>query len=50
MSYRQEYNKSIQQPVEFWREKAQDLHWFKFPEAISLKMKTKYTTGFLMGK
>jgi len=34
MPYRQEYNKSIQQPVEFWREKAQDLHWFKFPEAI----------------
>ena len=34
MSYRQEYNKSIQQPVEFWREKAQDLYWFKFPENI----------------
>lgn len=34
MSYHQEYNKSIQQPVEFWREKAQDLHWFTFPENI----------------
>ena len=34
MSYRQEYNRSIQQPVEFWREKAQDLHWFTFPENI----------------
>ncbi|MCS5591695.1 MAG: propionyl-CoA synthetase [Gammaproteobacteria bacterium] len=34
MSYRQEYNKSIQQPVKFWREKAKDLDWFKFPEKI----------------
>lgn len=34
MSYRQEHNKSIRQPVEFWREKAQELHWFKFPEAV----------------
>ena len=34
MSYQQEYQRSIDQPEDFWREKASDLAWFKKPETI----------------
>ncbi|MBL7002859.1 MAG: propionyl-CoA synthetase [Gammaproteobacteria bacterium] len=34
MSYQQEYTKSIDNSEEFWKEKAQQLDWFKFPEKI----------------
>ena len=37
MSYQAEYSKSINTPEEFWREKAQDLAWFKQPEKILSK-------------
>ncbi len=37
MSYQSEYTRSIQQPEEFWAEKAQTLDWFKFPETILSK-------------
>lgn len=34
MSYQNEYNKSMQNPEAFWKEKAQDLSWYQFPENI----------------
>jgi propionyl-CoA synthetase len=34
MSYEHEYNQSMQDPEGFWKEKAQALHWYKFPENI----------------
>ena len=34
MSYRAEYDRSMNDPEGFWREKAQALKWFKFPEKI----------------
>ncbi|WP_207063053.1 propionyl-CoA synthetase [Motiliproteus sp. SC1-56] len=37
MAYLDEYNKSIEQPAEFWAEKAQALDWFKAPETILSK-------------
>jgi len=37
MSYQAEYSKSINTPEDFWREKAEDLAWFKQPEQILSK-------------
>jgi propionyl-CoA synthetase len=37
MSYKAEYQRSMDDPEGFWREKAQDLKWFKFPENILSK-------------
>ncbi len=34
MSYTSEYEASINQPEEFWRDKAKQLEWFTFPETI----------------
>ncbi|MBF0264728.1 MAG: propionyl-CoA synthetase [Gammaproteobacteria bacterium] len=34
MSYQAEYDHSMQNPEEFWKEKAQDVSWFKFPDKI----------------
>ncbi|MCZ6618273.1 MAG: propionyl-CoA synthetase [Gammaproteobacteria bacterium] len=34
MSYAQEYQRSLTDPEEFWREKARMLPWFEFPETI----------------
>lgn len=34
MSYQAEYQRSMNDPEGFWREKAQALPWFKFPETI----------------
>ncbi|MEZ5477869.1 MAG: propionyl-CoA synthetase [Thiolinea sp.] len=34
MSYQAEYQRSMNDPEGFWREKAQALKWFKFPENI----------------
>jgi len=34
MTYKAEYLKASQQPEEFWRQKAQDLDWFEFPQNI----------------
>ncbi len=34
MSYASEYQASINQPEEFWRDKAKQLEWFTFPQAI----------------
>jgi len=33
-SYQEEYQLSIEQPEQFWREKARDLAWYKAPETI----------------
>ena len=37
MSYREEYRRSIEQPVAFWREKAEALSWHRFPDTILAK-------------
>ncbi len=34
MSYLAEYQRSMNDPEGFWREKAQDLEWFSFPQQI----------------
>ncbi len=34
MSYQQIYRQSIDQPEEFWRDKARALPWYKFPQTI----------------
>ena len=34
MSYQSEYDRSMNDPAGFWREQAQALEWFKFPEHI----------------
>ena len=34
MSYRDEYQRSIENPEDFWREKAEALPWFSFPETM----------------
>lgn len=39
MSYQAEYQRSMDDPEGFWREKAQALSWYKFPENILSKDK-----------
>src|SRR5258705_9316878 len=34
MSYATEYRRSIDDPVDFWRQKARDIDWFEFPQTI----------------
>jgi acyl-coenzyme A synthetase/AMP-(fatty) acid ligase len=34
MSYTTEYRRSIDDPVDFWRQKARDIDWFEFPQTI----------------
>ena len=34
MSYASEYRRSIDDPEDFWREKARDIEWFEFPKTI----------------
>ncbi len=34
MTYQEVYSKSIDQPIEFWREQADKIAWFKKPESI----------------
>ena len=34
MSYQAEYQRSMDDPEGFWKEKAEALKWFKFPEKI----------------
>ena len=34
MSYKAEYQRSMNDPEGFWRKQAEDLDWFKFPQQI----------------
>lgn len=34
MTYQEEYEKSLESPQEYWREKAKAINWFTFPESI----------------
>ncbi len=34
MSYQAEYQRSMNDPVGFWRKQAEDLEWFRFPQQI----------------
>ena len=37
MNYHQNYSNSIQDPINFWRDQARQIEWFKFPETILAK-------------
>lgn len=37
MNYQEIYQQSIEQPEDFWRDKAQAMPWFKFPQTILSK-------------
>ena len=37
MSYRKEFDASINEPEAFWKDKAEALKWYKFPENILSK-------------
>lgn|SRR5690554_1723041 len=46
MTYNEFYKKSIENPEEFWKEQAQELTWYKFPETILGKNKHGYPRWF----
>ena len=50
MSYAKTYARSIEQPAEFWREQAQQIHWFKAPDAIATQDESGSTQWFAGGK
>jgi hypothetical protein len=37
MNYKQFYQKSIEDPEVFWKEQAEQIEWFKFPDTILSK-------------
>jgi propionyl-CoA synthetase len=50
MNYQDFYQKSIQQPEQFWREQASQLRWFKKPKTILSKDKFDYNQWFEDGQ
>lgn len=50
MNYQEFYNKSIQNPEEFWKEQAQEIEWFKTPKTILSKDENNYPQWFEDGK
>lgn len=50
MSYSNFYNKSINNPSEFWKKQAQELDWHTKPSSILSKDKEGYTQWFPDGK
>jgi acyl-coenzyme A synthetase/AMP-(fatty) acid ligase len=50
MSYNALYKRSIDAPEGFWREQAQAIHWYKFPESILSKDKHGLARWFKGGK
>lgn len=49
MDYRTIYQKSIDEPEAFWKEQAQRLAWYKFPETIHSKGEDGYDQWFTDG-
>ena len=39
MTYKKQYQKSLDTPIDFWKEQAKAIDWFKFPETILSKDK-----------
>lgn len=37
MNYQKHYENSLNNPISFWKEKAKDIDWFKFPDTILSK-------------
>lgn len=50
MNYQEFYNKSIQNPEEFWKTQAQEIEWFKVPKTILSKDEKNYPQWFEDGK
>lgn len=50
MNYNEFYKRSIENPQEFWKEQAQELAWYKFPETILGKNKYDYPRWFEDGE
>ncbi len=50
MNYQEFYQKSIKHPEEFWKEQANELDWFKAPQAILSKDKHNYNQWFEDGE
>jgi len=51
MSYQAEYDRSMNDPEGFWKEKSEALKWFKAPEKISCrKTNTAFSIGLPMAK
>ncbi len=50
MSYLSEYQDAIENPEEYWRNQAQKIHWFTFPETILSKDKQGHYHWFEGGK
>lgn len=44
------FKQSIENKEQFWKEQAQEISWFKFPETIISKDKNDYTQWFTDGK
>jgi len=44
------FKQSIENKVQFWKEQAQEIPWFEFPETIISKDENKYTQWFVDGK
>jgi acetate--CoA ligase len=50
MTYTELYNRSLTNPEGFWREKAQAIHWFKFPKTMLSKDKDGLYRWYKGGK
>ena len=50
MSYREDHRKSIEKPEEFWREQAEALSWFRFPQKILEKDENGIDRWFVDGE
>lgn len=50
MDYQKFYQKSIQEPEQFWREQAKNLYWFKAPKTILSQDKHNYNQWFEDGQ
>jgi len=50
MNYQKHYENSLANPISFWKEKAQDIDWFKFPDTILSKDKNDLYRWFEGGE
>lgn len=50
MTYQEEYSKSLNSPIDYWREQAKAIDWFEFPEEILSKDKDELYRWFNGGK
>lgn len=50
MNYKEIYNKSIENPEDFWKEQANQLEWYKNPSIILSKDEKEYPLWFVDGE